>query len=59
DFSDIENSESILPTGQSGNVLSKHYQDQAQMYVNGQFRPMLLNKKVIQESKDKLVLDPK
>jgi len=58
DFSDIENSESILPTGQSGNVLSKHYQDQAQMYVNGQFRPMLINQKVIQESKDKLVLEP-
>jgi len=59
DFSDIENSESILPTGQSGNVLSKHYKDQAKMYAKGQFRPMLLNKKTIQKSKDKLVLLPK
>ncbi len=58
DFSDIENSESILPTGQSGNVLSKHYKDQAKMYAKGQFRPMLLNKKAIQKSKDKLVLLP-
>lgn len=59
DFSDVESSVSILPTGQSGNVFSKHYKDQAQMYINGEFRPMLLNQKVIQESKDKLVLEPK
>jgi len=59
DFSDVENSVSILPTGQSGNPLSPHYDDQAQMYIKGQFRPMLMNKKVIQKSKDKLVLSPK
>ncbi len=29
DFSDVENSVSILPTGQSGNPFSKHYDDQA------------------------------
>jgi len=39
-------------------VLSKHYKDQAKMYAKGQFRPMLLNKKAIQKSKDKLVLLP-
>jgi len=38
DFSDIENSLSILPTGQSGNPLSKHYDDQAEMYKLGKFR---------------------
>jgi len=59
DFSDVESSVSILPTGQSGNPLSKHYKDQAQMYIKGQFRPMLMNKKVILKSKDKLVLLPK
>ena len=30
DFSNIENSVGILPTGQSGNVFSRHYKDQAQ-----------------------------
>jgi len=50
DFSDIENSISILPTGQSGNPLSKHYDDQAQMYVNGEFRKMMMNKKEIEET---------
>ena len=49
DFSDIENSMSILPTGQSGNPLSEHYDDQAEMYVNGQFRKMMMNKKEIQD----------
>ncbi|KAG1648085.1 hypothetical protein GQR58_030101 [Nymphon striatum] len=34
DFSDIENSMSIIPTGQSGNPFSKHYQDQAEMFLN-------------------------
>ncbi|WP_444660304.1 penicillin acylase family protein [Flavobacterium columnare] len=55
DFADIENSLSILPTGQSGNPMSKHYKDQAQMYINGQFRKMLLNKKEIKSKSTKLV----
>ncbi|WP_437395307.1 penicillin acylase family protein [Flagellimonas lutimaris] len=50
DFSDVENSISILPTGQSGNPLSEHYEDQAQMYVNGEFRKMMMNKKEIEET---------
>ncbi len=49
DFSDIENSISILPTGQSGNPFSKHYKDQAEMYVKGEFRKMMMNKKEIEE----------
>lgn len=59
DFSDVEHSMSILPTGQSGNVFSKHYQDQAKMYVEGKFRPMLLNKQEIEaDSKNVLILEP-
>ncbi len=59
DFSDVENSIAIIPTGQSGNVFSKHYKDQAQKYLNGEFVKMMLNKEEIQKSKDKLVLEPK
>ena len=59
DFSDIENSVSILPTGQSGNPMSSHYSDQAAMYNKGQFRKMKLNKKDIIASSTKLVLKPK
>ncbi|KRD11811.1 penicillin amidase [Flavobacterium sp. Root901] len=59
DFSDIENSWSILPTGQSGNPFSKHYSDQAEMYNAGKFRKMKLNKDEIIKTSTKLVLKPK
>lgn len=59
DFSDIGNSVSILPTGQSGNPLSKHYDDQATMYNEGKFRKMKMNKKEIEASSKKLVFKPK
>ena len=59
DFSDIENSESVLPTGQSGNPFSKHYNDQAEMYNAGKFRKMKLNKEEIIKTSTKLVFIPK
>ncbi len=59
DFSDVENSISILPTGQSGNPFSKHYKDQAQMYVNGEFRKMMMNREEIEKGKEILIFSPK
>ena len=60
DFADVENSVSILPTGQSGNPFSKHYQDQAEMFVNGEFRKMMMNKnEIIEKSDSKLILRPR
>ena len=59
DFSDIENSMSILPTGQSGNVFSDHYDDQAQKYVNGEFVKMMLNQEEIEKSKNILIFKTK
>ncbi|NJB35776.1 penicillin acylase family protein [Croceivirga sp. JEA036] len=59
DFSNIDESVSILPTGQSGNPFSSHYKDQTAKYLKGEFRKMLMNKKEIQEkSKNVLVLKP-
>jgi len=58
DFSDIENSMSVLPTGQSGNPFSKHYNDQAEMYNTGKFRKMKLNKEEIIKTSTKLVFSP-
>ena len=58
DFSDIENSWSILPTGQSGNPFSKHYDDQAEMFNAGKFRKMKLNKEEIIRTSTKLVFKP-
>lgn len=59
DFSDVENSMSILPTGQSGNPLSSHYKDQAVLFNEGKFRKMLLNKKEIESVSTKLIFRPK
>ena len=59
DFSDVENAKAIIPTGQSGNVFSKHYKDQTEKYLNGEFIKMMMNKEEIKASKDILVLLPK
>ncbi|GMN05030.1 penicillin acylase family protein [Croceitalea sp. MTPC5] len=60
DFSDIENSMSILPTGQSGNPLSPYYKDQAELYINGEFRKMMMNKEeIIKKSASILNFVPK
>jgi penicillin amidase len=58
DFSNVENGITVSPTGQSGNLMSPYYDDQATMFTTGQFRKMLMNKEVIQQSKNKLVLKP-
>lgn len=59
DFSDIENSWSVLPTGQSGNPMSDHYNDQTDLFVKGKFRKMKLNKKEIEATSTKLIFKPK
>lgn len=56
DFSDVENSLAILPTGQSGNVFSEHYKDQAQKYLDGKFVKMILNIDELKKSGRNLIL---
>ena len=56
DFSDIEASMSILPTGQSGNPFSPHYDDQVQLYLEGKFRRMLLNPEEIRENSNSILI---
>lgn len=60
DFANVEgNSWSISPTGNSGNVFSPYYSDQAEMYVRGEFRRQLMNKAdILEESEGALVLKP-
>lgn len=58
DFGDLENSINILPTGNSGNITSPHYDDQAQLFVNGQFRKQKINREEIIKDGKKLVLKP-
>ncbi len=50
DFSQPSNSISINPTGQSGHVMSKHYDDQAEMFNNGIYRKQMTDRKEIKEN---------
>lgn len=60
DMADIENSKSILPTGQSGNVMSRYYYDQAMMYNTGKMRKQKMNRAEIEANRiGRLVLQPK
>lgn len=59
DFSDVENGLGILPTGQSGNIFSDFYKDQAQKYVDGEFVDMKLNEVQIKRSENVLILKPR
>lgn len=59
DFNQVEKSISVLPTGQSGNRFSSHYSDQADLYVDGKYRPQLMNRNEIQNKMEsKLILIP-
>lgn len=60
DLSNMNGAVSINPTGQSGNFLSKHYDDQAQMFADVEFRPQLMDSlEVAKNTKSILVLNPK
>ena len=57
DFADPSHSLSIIPTGQSGNVMSRHYADQAYMFNKGEYRIFNMNKNELENS-SVLILEP-
>ena len=59
DLADMENSLSVIPTGQSGHLLSPHYQDQVEFYNTGRFRPQHMDKqRITSEATRALILKP-
>ena len=52
DFSDLNRTSMILPTGQSGLHNSPHYSDQASLYHNGKYRGTNFDKDYILNSPD-------
>ena len=50
DMANINSAESINPTGQSGHFLSPHYDDQAKMFLNVEFRGQLMDSLEISEA---------
>jgi len=49
DFSNMKNSRRVIPAGISGNFMSPHYDDQAQLWCNGKYRPFVLDRKSVEE----------
>lgn len=58
DFSNIEQGETVSPTGQSGNVMSAHYSDQAELFATGKSRKMMMNRDEIKSHSTILILKP-
>ena len=59
DFGAVNESVGILPTGQSGYFFDKHYDDQAEMFVKGQYRQQYLKRSdIIANSEGQLLFHP-
>lgn len=57
DFADPDHALTIIPTGQSGNVMSPFYSDQVNMFNRGDYRVININKSELPSNKI-LVLEP-
>ena len=51
DFSNLNETQQIIPTGQSGLYNSRHYDDQADLYHSGGYRTTWFNEKFIKNNK--------
>lgn len=59
DYDDLSKSYTILATGNAGNFMSPHFDDQAQMYLKGEYRIVNFTKEQIKANKrHELVLEP-
>jgi penicillin G amidase len=55
DLADWDNSLTVIPTGNSGIPASKHYCDQAELFINGKYHPDYFSKeKVVENAKYKM-----
>ena len=59
DLSDLERSQFIQPTGQSGNVLSPHYRDYLDRWVNVEYLPIFTGREQVKNAMGTLTLTPK
>ncbi len=60
DFSDMSKSYSVLSTGQSGNPLSRHYGDQIELWLEGNYRELYQDSTLFEiQQPDKMILKPK
>jgi penicillin amidase len=59
DFAEPEKAYSISPSGQSGNFISRHYSNQAKLYISGKYRKEMMNREeIVKVCKDVLYFKP-
>ncbi|MCB9419722.1 MAG: penicillin acylase family protein [Ardenticatenaceae bacterium] len=59
DMSNLDASQTIIPTGQSGHPYHKHYDDMFDLYLNGKYHPMLWSREAVEAAAaDVLILQP-
>ena len=59
DMGDLTRSVAIHPPGQSGNLVSPHYDDLIGLWLNGEYHPMLWSRQQVEDGMEaKLVLEP-
>ena len=59
DMSDFDASRWVIPTGQSGHPFNAHYDDQIELWLNGQYLPMRSSQAAVEAAAiDHLVLQP-
>jgi len=54
DLADMKNSVFVLPSGQSGHFLSRHYDDQIKLWLEGKYYPMLFHREDIEKESEKM-----
>jgi len=52
DFADRKKSRRVIPAGISGNFMSRHYDDQAELWRTGRYRPFVLDRDSIETDKE-------
>lgn len=59
DLADLDGGLAVMPTGQSGNPFNKHYDDMIDLWLNGEYHPMLFSRKAVEAAaEDHLILQP-
>jgi len=49
DLGDQRNSRRVIPAGISGNFMSRHYDDQVELWRNVEYRPFLLHRDEVEK----------
>lgn len=59
DMSNFDASRAVIPTGQSGHPFNAHYDDMIELWLNGQYHPMIFSREAVEAAaKDHMVLQP-